>query len=103
MDDKKDAHTGEAVLVREGSSLSVDNVESQGFDEKATKKLIRKLDWHLIPFLSLIYLYVNHPSHTELLLILKDYVFSIAPILEMPGWTIWRRISTSMAYNSMIA
>ncbi|KAK8055597.1 hypothetical protein PG993_000824 [Apiospora rasikravindrae] len=26
------------------------------FDQKATKKLLRKLDWHLIPFMSLIYL-----------------------------------------------
>ncbi|KAK8021586.1 hypothetical protein PG990_006724 [Apiospora arundinis] len=26
------------------------------FDQKATKKLLRKLDWHLLPFMSLIYL-----------------------------------------------
>lgn len=31
-------------------------VESQGFDQLATKKLLRKLDWHVIPFMSLIYL-----------------------------------------------
>jgi hypothetical protein len=31
-------------------------VESQGFDQPATKKLLRKLDWHVIPFMSLIYL-----------------------------------------------
>ncbi|KAF2849498.1 high-affinity nicotinic acid transporter [Plenodomus tracheiphilus IPT5] len=31
-------------------------IESQGFDTLATKKLLRKLDWHLIPFMSLIYL-----------------------------------------------
>lgn len=27
-----------------------------GFDEKATKKLIRKIDWILLPFLALLYL-----------------------------------------------
>ncbi|KAI8941695.1 hypothetical protein NX059_002905 [Plenodomus lindquistii] len=31
-------------------------IESQAFDPCATKKLLRKLDWHLIPFMSLIYL-----------------------------------------------
>jgi hypothetical protein len=31
-------------------------VEMQGFDASATKKLLRKLDWHIIPFMSLIYL-----------------------------------------------
>ncbi|RYP21007.1 hypothetical protein DL767_009348 [Monosporascus sp. MG133] len=31
-------------------------IEPQGFDEPATKRLLRKLDWHLIPFMSLIYL-----------------------------------------------
>lgn len=31
-------------------------VETQGFDQAATKKLLRKLDWHIIPFMSLIYL-----------------------------------------------
>lgn len=38
------------------ASDSVDSIETQGFDEARTKKLVRKLDWHLIPFLSLIYL-----------------------------------------------
>ncbi|KAG9244473.1 high-affinity nicotinic acid transporter [Calycina marina] len=37
-------------------SNSVEIGEAQGFDAAATKKLVRKLDWHLIPFLSLIYL-----------------------------------------------
>lgn len=36
--------------------LSTGEVESQGFDQAATKKLLRKLDWHIIPFMSLIYL-----------------------------------------------
>jgi len=32
------------------------DVELQGYDSHATKKLLRKLDWHIIPFMSLIYL-----------------------------------------------
>jgi hypothetical protein len=32
------------------------DVETQGFDAPATKKLLRKLDWNIIPFMSLIYL-----------------------------------------------
>jgi hypothetical protein len=36
--------------------LSGSDVETQGFDASATKKLLRKLDWHIIPFMSLIYL-----------------------------------------------
>lgn len=35
---------------------SVQDVETSGFDAAGTKKLLRKLDWHLIPFMSLIYL-----------------------------------------------
>lgn len=27
-----------------------------GFDQVSTKKLLRKLDWHIVPFLSLLYL-----------------------------------------------
>jgi hypothetical protein len=65
MDEKKNQLASEAILARDGSSYSINNVESQGFDERATKKLIRKLDWHLIPFLSLIYLYVEFPNNTN--------------------------------------
>ena len=46
-----------SVGVNYGSAPnSIEIIEAQGFDEKATKKLIRRIDWHLIPFLSLIYL-----------------------------------------------
>jgi len=37
-------------------ALSVQVGESQGWDPKSTKALLRKLDWHIIPFMSLIYL-----------------------------------------------
>lgn len=30
--------------------------EAPGFDERETKKLLRKLDFHLVPFLALLYL-----------------------------------------------
>jgi hypothetical protein len=51
MEEKK-ASTETAVDILSG------DVETQGFDEPATKKLLRKLDWHIIPFMSLIYLCV---------------------------------------------
>lgn len=38
------------------ASESVDYVESQGWDDSATKRLLRRLDWHILPFMSLIYL-----------------------------------------------
>ncbi|KAH8632032.1 hypothetical protein IG631_13715 [Alternaria alternata] len=43
------------------SDVSIEDVEPQGYDAVATKKLLRKLDWHLIPFMSLIYLSGSHP------------------------------------------
>ena len=44
------------VDVSSTPDLSTTEVESQGFDRVATEKLLRKLDWHIIPFMSLIYL-----------------------------------------------
>jgi len=37
-------------------SLSSGSQENLGFDEKATKRLVRKVDWVLLPFLALLYL-----------------------------------------------
>ncbi|RYP92440.1 hypothetical protein DL770_001457 [Monosporascus sp. CRB-9-2] len=34
----------------------VEETESQRFDDKATKRLLRKIDWTLVPFLALLYL-----------------------------------------------
>ena len=39
--------------------------ESNEFDAQGTKRLLRKLDWHLIPFLSLIYLLVDTTGNTR--------------------------------------
>jgi hypothetical protein len=44
------------VDVSSTPDLSTREIESQGFDNVANKKLLRKLDWHIIPFMSLIYL-----------------------------------------------
>ncbi|KAI1870415.1 uncharacterized protein JN550_005343 [Neoarthrinium moseri] len=41
---------------KSSDSVSVRITEAQGFDQHETKRLLRKLDWHLIPFMSLIYL-----------------------------------------------
>ena len=38
-------------------SGSIEIADSESFDHHATKKLLRRLDWHIIPFMSLIYLY----------------------------------------------
>ncbi|KAH3911830.1 hypothetical protein HBH56_129120 [Parastagonospora nodorum] len=50
MADEKPHATETAITLPAG------DVETQGFDASATKKLLRKLDWHIIPFMSLIYL-----------------------------------------------
>lgn len=43
-------------------SITYSDVETQGWDAQNTKKLLRKLDWHIIPFMSLIYLWVPFPN-----------------------------------------
>jgi hypothetical protein len=51
-------------LEKTNTNIATDvasDVETQGFDPQATKKLLRKLDWHLIPFMSLIYLCAPQP------------------------------------------
>jgi hypothetical protein len=35
---------------------SDDTLSTPGFDLIRTKQLVRKLDWHLVPFLALLYL-----------------------------------------------
>jgi hypothetical protein len=51
--EKSEETTQEKIV---SGATSVDVIEAQGFDIQTTKKLVLKLDWHLIPFLSLIYL-----------------------------------------------
>jgi hypothetical protein len=46
----------EKVPTETAIDILTGDVEAQGFDASATKKLLRKLDWHIIPFMSLIYL-----------------------------------------------
>jgi hypothetical protein len=49
-----------AVPVEESLEVSagesVEYVEAQGWDASATKRLLRRLDWHILPIMSLIYL-----------------------------------------------
>lgn len=56
MDSKTTAAVKEEAFSPEIQESGSTSVESLVFDAKATRKLIRKIDWHLIPFLSLIYL-----------------------------------------------
>jgi hypothetical protein len=35
---------------------SVESADHPSFDPKRTKKLLRKLDWNIVPFLALLYL-----------------------------------------------
>jgi len=39
-----------------GATQTSEYVEAPQFDAKRTKTLLRKLDWHLVPFLALLYL-----------------------------------------------
>lgn len=56
LDEKHDvgvAKDGITVDMVESASTSSSNI---GYDEKATAKLVRKIDWTLLPFLALLYL-----------------------------------------------
>jgi hypothetical protein len=46
----------EKVTTETAVHVASGDIETQGFDASATKKLLLKLDWHIIPFMSLIYL-----------------------------------------------
>jgi hypothetical protein len=48
-----ETHEKDAVEI---ASTPSNGSDTQGFDEKQTKKLLRKLDIHLVPFLALLYL-----------------------------------------------
>ena len=54
---ESDSVTNEKVVVANSDYAdNSDRVESAGWDESTTKALIRKIDYHLIPFLALLYL-----------------------------------------------
>lgn len=56
MDRNEKQPTSAEVASDSGNGSGSDITDSAGFDQKATKKLLRRLDWHIIPFMSLIYL-----------------------------------------------
>jgi len=55
MAEKKDSADAEVAAVLD---IASGDTSLTKFDAKSTKKLLRKLDWHIIPFMSLIYLFV---------------------------------------------
>ena len=85
MDEKK---VTSSTAISAAPEMMVGDVEPQGYDAKATKRLLRNLDWHIIPFMSLIYLYVRNIAsvlahmNSELPL---GCASSIEPTLEMLG------------------
>jgi hypothetical protein len=57
MAEKKETADAEVAIVLDTAS---GDMSPPAFDESSTKKLLRKVDWHIIPFMSLIYLCVPH-------------------------------------------
>lgn len=53
MDDKKES--GQLELI-ESIRTPSDSSNVKRFDEQETKRLLRKIDWVLLPFISLLYL-----------------------------------------------
>lgn len=59
-----DSQEKKGGLSADGANVSVhyvtDTESMGGWDQRATRKLLRKLDLNIIPFMSLIYLFVSH-------------------------------------------
>ncbi|KAK0716085.1 major facilitator superfamily domain-containing protein [Lasiosphaeris hirsuta] len=53
---ESDSVTNEKAVSKEAYAENVDNVEAAAWDAASTKKLLRKIDGNLIPFLALLYL-----------------------------------------------
>lgn len=56
MDPKASAQEKALAVDSDRASRDVSVVETGGWDVKATKKLLWKLDVHIVPIMSLIYL-----------------------------------------------
>ena len=54
IDDKKQVHQSHSET--DTPHTPPEYVDAPHFDGARTKKLLRKLDWHLVPFLALLYL-----------------------------------------------
>jgi hypothetical protein len=52
----QEVEVSEGTTVSTGPTTPPEYAEPPQFDAKRTKTLLRKLDWHLVPFLSLLYL-----------------------------------------------
>jgi hypothetical protein len=53
---KRDVELKEGLTVATGTDTPPEFSEPPQFDAARTRKLRHKLDWHLVPFLSLLYL-----------------------------------------------
>lgn len=58
LESAEDRKNVEAVESSSGGSIGEAHVENDAtvWDEKSTARLLRKLDWNIIPFMSLVYL-----------------------------------------------
>lgn len=53
MKEEKSLSDAEVATTTE---VGYGDIANPAYDHAATKKLLRRLDWHIIPFMSLIYL-----------------------------------------------
>ncbi|KAK3375649.1 high-affinity nicotinic acid transporter [Lasiosphaeria ovina] len=56
MDEKTAVPPSKAEETSASASLNAPDPEVQGWDELGTKRLLAKLDWHILPIMSIIYL-----------------------------------------------
>ncbi|KAK3381765.1 high-affinity nicotinic acid transporter [Podospora didyma] len=56
MEEKKVIPSSTEEATSASESINIPDQEAQGWDEKATKRLLSKLDWHILPIMSIIYL-----------------------------------------------
>ena len=89
--DKKDSNHLEETQVDEYQKpvhLGVDELNRPRYDDKETIKILRKVDWRLMPGLTLLYLLGNSmprfSSHTSRLTLLLQHFWTEA-ILAMQG------------------
>lgn len=87
LDEKEGLRTVDA-------GLSVDQVVVE-YDEAETRRIMRKIDYRLIPLLAVLYLYIGPSGSTvDVLTTLIDWPTSTAAISAMQRLQAWRKTST---------
>lgn len=86
--DKKAEAVGDSTNV---DICGVAEVESADWDRRSTAKLLRKLDWNIIPIMSIIYLYADH--------IQTQKRTNTLPVLGSASWIV--RTSGMLALTSL--